>query len=124
MVQFKDFLQEQMKREGIGVSELARRVGVSHPSVIGWLKGAIPRPKRVEPIARALGVSKDDMYEALGWVGEIGELSTQERRIVSLLRELNPDDVVRLEQIGRLLLGHASSADELATETASGPTSA
>lgn len=117
-VAFKDFLQQQMDRVGMGPTELARQVGVSHPSVIGWLNGATPRPKRIKLIANALGVTPEDIYEALGWMPEITDLTTGERRLLKIARQLSDEDLARLEQIGQLFVGERARERKAEIETA------
>jgi transcriptional regulator with XRE-family HTH domain len=53
-------IKELRVARGMNMSELARRVGVTPPSVHNWQKGvARPSPDKLASLAKALGVSEE-----------------------------------------------------------------
>src|SRR5437763_16248333 len=78
-----------------GVSELARRVGISQPSVSNWDR--IPA-ERVLAVEAATGVSRvqlrPDLYEELPLAGEVDEIDAargQEYALLATLLARAPD---------------------------------
>ena len=56
-------IAEQLALAGLTQTELARRLGVSDPTVCGWIKGyCAPRAARIPDIAEALGISVGSLY--------------------------------------------------------------
>jgi TorA maturation chaperone TorD len=103
-------LQEAIRAVG-GVTELARRIGISQPSVSNWTKVPAERVLQVESasgIART--ILRPDLY-AEPHVDEIARGRAQEYALLArLLRD--PPDAALLKQIGQL------QGDETALGTA------
>jgi transcriptional regulator with XRE-family HTH domain len=60
--EFGSRVRERRKQLGLSVTELARRVGVSHTTIIGWESAwRMPGPKRMRALADALALSVDDL---------------------------------------------------------------
>lgn len=58
-------IRELRERLGISQSELARRMGVKHTSVIQWETGkAMPTADKLPKLAAILGVTIDELYKA------------------------------------------------------------
>jgi TorA maturation chaperone TorD len=93
-------LQEAIRAVG-GVTELARRVGISQPSVSNWTKVPAERVLQVENasgIART--ILRPDLYAELN-VDEIARGRAQEYALLArLIRD--PPDAALLKQIGQL----------------------
>ena len=93
-------LQEAIRAVG-GVTELARRIGISQPSVSNWTKVPAERVLQVENasgIART--ILRPDLYVELN-VDDVSRGRAQEYALLArLLRE--PPDAAFLKQIGQL----------------------
>lgn len=60
---------------GWSQAELAKRMKVVPNSVVGWEKGARPRPQTLRKLADLLGVNPLELDEAIqSWRGDRGEL--------------------------------------------------
>ena len=58
MAEFKDRLREAMEREGLKQVELARKTGISAPTISEWLKGSyLAKQDKVSILAKALNVA-------------------------------------------------------------------
>jgi TorA maturation chaperone TorD len=93
-------LQEAIRAVG-GVTELARRVGISQPSVSNWARVPAERVLQVENVSGiARTVLRPDLYTEPN-LDEIARGRAQEYALVArLLRE--PPDAALLKQIGQL----------------------
>lgn len=58
---FSSNLEQQIQLRGIGISELANRVGVSRQTVHAWLNGKPPAMNKMETIAKAVGCTVEDL---------------------------------------------------------------
>lgn len=59
----KLYLRAWREHRGLSLSELARRIRVTHPSVMRWDSGQRePRGVNLDRIARALGASVPELY--------------------------------------------------------------
>lgn len=64
---FPEWLEHQLKEQGISQAELARRAGVTRGAINGILQGARgPGVELCQGIARALNIPVQDVYEAAG----------------------------------------------------------
>ena len=56
-------IESLAKQQGLSLRELARRSGLSNPTISAIVnRGAMPRAKNAAAIAAALGVTVDDLY--------------------------------------------------------------
>lgn len=118
-------LSEAIRAAG-GVSELARQIGISQPSISNWIR--VPA-ERVVSVESATGVSRvvlrPDLYDATNTVGEIDEVDSaraQEYGLLAVLLTRAPDAKL-LSGISQLRadaspLGLAHAALAQAAETA------
>jgi TorA maturation chaperone TorD len=94
-------LQEAIRAVG-GVTELARRIGISQPSVSNWSR--IPA-ERVLSVETATGIGRavlrPDLYDANSAVDEVDVARAQEYALLGALL-LRAPDAVLLGQIGEL----------------------
>ena len=94
-------LQEAIRAVG-GVTELARRIGISQPSVSNWTRVPAERVLQVENasgIARA--ILRPDLYAEPNVVDDVARGRAQEYALLArLLRD--PPDAAFLKQIGKL----------------------
>jgi TorA maturation chaperone TorD len=85
-------LQEAIRAAG-GVSELARRIGISQPSVSNWDR--IPA-ERVLAVESATGVARSvlrpDLYSESSAVDEVDAARAQEYALLATLLARSPDD--------------------------------
>ncbi|MGH7490166.1 MAG: helix-turn-helix domain-containing protein [bacterium] len=66
--QFAKFITSQREARGLSKSELAREVGVHRSNVTFWEYGKVlPQPSALEPLARALKVSYEDLFALAGY---------------------------------------------------------
>jgi transcriptional regulator with XRE-family HTH domain len=66
---FPTYLKKHRKAAGLSMEELAEAVGVAKSMIHYWETGAnLPRASHLEPLARALGVSYEDVFAAAGYV--------------------------------------------------------
>ncbi len=57
-------LREYLESNQISQTELAKRVGVSQPTVWGWLSGeSLPSATTLKKLASATGMSVDDLLD-------------------------------------------------------------
>jgi transcriptional regulator with XRE-family HTH domain len=57
-------LKQYLDKQRISQTELARRVGVSQPTVWGWLAGeSLPSADTLKRLAVATGLSVDDLLD-------------------------------------------------------------
>ena len=55
-------IRELRERRGISQSELARRMGVKHPSVVQWETGKA-MPAKLPKLAEVLGVEIGELFD-------------------------------------------------------------
>lgn len=66
--QFAAFLTRHRKAQGLTQPELAERIGVTKSNVYYWELGEwLPRATVLEPLARALKVSYEDLFALAGY---------------------------------------------------------
>ncbi len=72
--QFADFIAARRKERGLSMAQVAEQAGVPKASVHYWEAGQVlPKAEVLEPLARALGVSYEDLF-ALGGYARPTEL--------------------------------------------------
>lgn len=59
---FTENLCELMKVKGVSSYKMATSVGVHISTVTNWREGSSPKKDHILPIAKALGVSVDDLF--------------------------------------------------------------
>lgn len=65
--QFAKYLVARRKAAGLSMEALAKQVGTSKSAVYYWESGEwLPSVAQLEPMARALGVSYEDLFEKAG----------------------------------------------------------
>jgi TorA maturation chaperone TorD len=120
-------LEEAIRAAG-GITELARRIGISQPSVSNWRRVPAERVLSVEAatgVARA--ILRPDIYaEQLGQLDEVDAARVQEYALLAVLLARAPDAAL-LKRIARLRgdatplgVAHAAlaqAADEASAET-------
>jgi TorA maturation chaperone TorD len=94
-------LQEAIRAVG-GVSELARRIGISQPSVSNWDR--IPA-ERVLSVEAATGVARTvlrpDLYEGSAEIDEVDAARAQEYALLATLLSRSPDEQL-LSRLARM----------------------
>lgn len=76
--QFAKFITAKREERGISKSELARELGVVRANVTFWEDGKfLPQPNVLEPLARALRVSYEDLFALAGYVRPDGLPGTE-----------------------------------------------
>jgi len=93
-------LQEAIRAVG-GVTELARRIGISQPSVSNWIRVPAERVLQVEGVSGiARTILRPDLYVEAN-IDDVNRARAQEYALLArLLRE--PPDSLLLKQIGQL----------------------
>jgi TorA maturation chaperone TorD len=93
-------LQEAIRAVG-GVSELARRIGISQPSVSNWTK--VPA-ERVLQVENASGIARTTLRPDLYIEPKVDDIARGRAQEYALLARLlrNPPDAALLKQIGQL----------------------
>lgn len=105
---FASWMVGLMKEQGLSLTQLAKRSGVSHSAIINWTKhGKNADADAVVKVANALGV---DPAEALQISGrDMGVVMTEKilskrRRLLSLLDQIGEGDLEILEAMIRGLV--------------------
>lgn len=66
--QFAAFVKTHRESVGLSPSDLARALGVNRANVHYWESGkGVPQPNALEPLARALEVSYEDLFALAGY---------------------------------------------------------
>jgi hypothetical protein len=60
---YRDVLQRAQKKAGKNNSMITRETGLSRPSVIAVMHGRTSNLDLIEPVARALGVPMNELFE-------------------------------------------------------------
>lgn len=90
---FGDRLQRLRTSAGLSLAEVAKRMGVSAPSVSGWEKGrARPTRGRIVKLAAILGVPSADLLDDAA-PEEFQELVDRSREQIAHAAGVNPDRV-------------------------------
>jgi transcriptional regulator with XRE-family HTH domain len=63
MTKFAENLTALLERNGINQKELAGKLGISQPSVSGWMNGSLPRHALLKRIAEHFGVSVSSLTD-------------------------------------------------------------
>ena len=93
-------LQEAIRAVG-GVTELARRIGISQPSVSNWTRIPAERVLEVESVTGiARAVLRPDLYDEHG-IDDVNRARAREYALLGRLLTRSPDAVL-LKQIGQL----------------------
>ena len=77
--------------------EVAECFGVSHVAVIGWLNGAIPRPRKMREIAKFFGVSVEFLMNDVSQKGASDKADIR----FNLLNNLSPTFIRQVLQFGK-----------------------
>ena len=66
--QFAKFLTTRRRAAGLSMGALAKQIGTSRSNVHYWESGDwLPSASQLEPLARALGVSYEDLFVKAGY---------------------------------------------------------
>lgn len=66
--QFASYVSSQRAERGLSQRELAAMVGVTRQAIFYWESGKVlPQANVLEPLARALGVSYEDLFALAGY---------------------------------------------------------
>ena len=83
-ISFGDWLRQKIEKRGWDQSELARRTGLAHGQISRFISGSRhPGPNPCIAIADALGLSREEVFRARGWL-----LSDQKEPQVKLSPEV------------------------------------
>jgi len=94
-------LEEAIRAAG-GITELARRIGISQPSVSNWARVPAERVLSVEAATGVVrAILRPDLYEPLGQRDEIETARAQEYALLATLLTRAPDAAL-LHRIARL----------------------
>lgn len=104
VAEFGIWLQNKMQAVGIhSQSELARRLGVSQPTVTRWANGqVIPSYETIRALARILEVSRMEVYQAFGLLPNLDELARSE--IGEIWEQATPEERALIARIARTIL--------------------
>lgn len=93
---------------GESLTELTKAVGMASSSISKWKRGAIPRHSSLKLIADHFGVTVDyllsdekaapTIWESRKETSEYGTLSSQEKQLIDMYRELTEIGKMRLIQ--------------------------
>lgn len=110
---FGRWLEAQIARLDLNISGLATLVGVSHVSVLRWMRGeSEPRPDNIRALSRALGVPIEDVYGALGRIPQNMEEPESLRVLMELAARLSPQDQELAAALLRQLVVQRESREE------------
>lgn len=121
MLQFSEWLRRRMGERDLTVTALAARMGISHSSVSFWLSARrLPDATSVHKLARVLGVTEADVYQAMGLIPpDVSPDDDEVSYLISLLDRIHPSQYELIEGFLRLLPTReedASASDESGTE--------
>lgn len=96
-LEFKDWVDKLMKDENLGVREFARRIGISHPTVLDILSGITPSLKTCKAIAEYTRTPLSVVLQRAGIMN--GPKMTDEKRqelihLYDMMNEGNQDDQI------------------------------
>lgn len=107
-----DRILQRLTALGISQSELARRVGLTQPTINALIKGGSRSSAHLHKIARELettpawlNLETDDLAAD----GPAVELTSSEREIIDLVRALAPKDRAAVEQLLRTIATSAAA---------------
>jgi transcriptional regulator with XRE-family HTH domain len=101
---FSKWLLEEMKKQGISQSELARRAGVSRQAISDYVLGKTPNPdpNSLINIARALKETPETIYRVTNLLPMIEEDEADLEDFREILKNLTPEERDELKAIGWL----------------------
>lgn len=101
-------LEKLCYENGESLNGLAAQIGVASSTVTGWNQGSIPRKGTLKKIADHFGVAVDYLlsdeavtpskWDSKKETSEYGTLSSQEKQIIDMYRELTEIGKMRLIQ--------------------------
>ncbi len=110
-----------MDREDLNLSGLAAKLGLSHTSVRAWVVGTSePNPENIPRLAKALHVSTEDVYRALGRLPAEPRSDTI-ARIQAMLRDIPENDLPLVESLVRSLLARGEAPQQQGDDRQAGP---
>jgi transcriptional regulator with XRE-family HTH domain len=96
---FDKYLADLMRRRGLRQSQIASYAGVSHSTVINWLRGTQPTPESLRKLAQGLHIEYSELMRAAGH-GEAGP-----EQATAAQGPLSPDIAVQqLVEIARAMV--------------------
>ena len=100
-MEFKDILKQLLLNKNCTQRDLAKYVGVKPNTVCDWLKkGTSPKINHIHMIAKFFNISYDYLFT--GTLNTVSDLSDDEKKLISLYRNLSNNDKYR--ELGRLEL--------------------
>lgn len=105
---FYDNLKRLCYENGESMNSVAKAIGMGSSMVTGWNQGSIPRKGTLKKIADHFGVTVDYLlsdeavtpskWDSKKETSEYGTLSSQEKQIIDMYRELTEIGKMRLIQ--------------------------
>ena len=88
---FPDWLEGELRRQGIIPAQLAKRMGVTNATVSNIINGMRkPKADRLNRIADALGLPAEEVYRAAGLIVLENENSATVNRIAFRVKKPSP----------------------------------
>ncbi|MFA5569689.1 MAG: helix-turn-helix transcriptional regulator [Trueperaceae bacterium] len=119
METFAEWLKDAMKSRGYeSLRPFAEKVGVTHTSVRGWLRGGIPDAPNCIAIAKALGVTPAEVLRLAGhplteWDSDAPTLTADQQRLVRAWSVATPGVKQVLRAVADLALDAESDTEGL-----------
>jgi len=95
----KDLLKKEMDRRNLSIRNLAKLVGVSHPTIISVLDGNKPSYDTCKKLAPFLHMPLEAVLRAGGLLDPVPSDTECEEQIIYLLRQLPPEEQKRYMEL-------------------------
>ncbi len=94
MVNFPDWLANELKSRGLSPADLSRLSGKAPAVISRILNGERkPAPQTLDAIAHALHIQPDEVFRQAGYLPPVPVLDEQSLNFLALLPELDKDDI-------------------------------
>ena len=111
-VDFPKWLNDQLEQRGMKPADLARKSDLDSAVVSNLMNGKRnPGIRTCKAIARALEISEDEVLQAAGLLQTDSTDDPAVKAVVTLLRDMRPDDVLDILEYVRLQKRLSSKKD-------------
>lgn len=103
---FSEWLNDNLSKRGMSVSELSKLSGVSRATIYNYMTNQASNPSVdvLDRLARALRVSPQEIYWAAQLIQVEPDIDKEMQEMASIFGQLSEDDQRRILEIGKALL--------------------
>lgn len=118
---FADYVRRVANEKGLTYREVARRGGISSPSISDIVSGKTIHVKAstISALAKGLGVPEEEVFAAYRGKAQT-ELSKSEQRVINFYKEMSPNAQHYFELIGEALSRESKRATHDISESGGG----